>query len=500
MNQPLALYGAARIRDVEAAMIAAGTPGIELMRRAGAAAAQHLRQHWPQARTVTIVCGGGNNGGDGYALAGELLGTGHGVRLLAVSDPGRLRGEAALAWSALSATELVPVRFTDSEAQALLASADVIVDALLGLGVRAPLSESIQQAIAAINAAGRPVLSLDLPSGLDPDTGQALPAVRATRTLTFIGMKQGLLLGDGPLVSGAVECAAIGAEPFLAGVAPSLRRSDATLVRRVLPPRPRDMHKAQSGRVLVIGGGPGMPGAVRLAAEAALRVGAGLVTVASLPAHEAIVLGARPELMFRGVDSAQALQELLPAFDVIAIGPGLGTGDWSRAMLQAVLDARRSAQALVLDADALNLIAAQADIRHCDDWVLTPHPGEAARLLGWSTQQIQSDRLAAVRALREQRGGVIVLKGAGTLVSSSAGVPVICDRGNPGMAVPGMGDVLTGVIAGLLAQHRDASAAAAAGVLIHATAGDDCARSGQRGILALDVAARLPRVLSAMSA
>jgi NAD(P)H-hydrate epimerase len=251
--------------------------------------------------------------------------------------------------------------------------------------------------------------------------------------------------------------------------------------------------------VLVVGGGAGMPGAVRLAAESALRVGAGLVTVASLPEHLATVVSARPELMFHAVRDADDVAAAMAAAEVIAVGPGLGRDGWATGVLAAVFAARQPAQKLVVDADALNLIAAGHGPAHMEDWVLTPHPGEAARLLGCSIAQVQADRLAALRALYDKRGGTIVLKGAASLVGHAGEVPRLCDRGNPGMAVPGMGDVLTGAIAGLLAQSGRVFDATAAAVYAHAVAGDYCARHGLRGVLAMEVAQELRAVLAPLS-
>jgi hydroxyethylthiazole kinase-like uncharacterized protein yjeF len=246
----------------------------------------------------------------------------------------------------------------------------------------------------------------------------------------------------------------------------------------------------------VVGGGPGMPGAVRLAGEAALRVGAGLVTVASLPNHLAAVTGSRPELMFCALHEAADLVAAMAAADVIAVGPGLGQDAWAGQMLEALLVNRRPGQRLVLDADALNMLASSSSGRRLDDWVLTPHPGEAARLLGVEVADVQQDRLAALRSLGERYGGVIVLKGAGTLIGASGEVPRLCTQGNPGMSVPGMGDVLTGAVAGFLAQCERPFDATAAAVYAHGVAGDHCARAGLRGMLAQEVAQELRVVLA----
>jgi hydroxyethylthiazole kinase-like uncharacterized protein yjeF len=488
MTLPSALYSVLQVRQLEAAAIAGGTPGFTLMRRAGAAADALLR--WPAARRVVVVAGPGNNGGDGLAVALLAQQRGLAVKVLLVGDAAALRGEAAQAHAQLHEAGMVEQEFD----VALLGGADVVVDALLGIGVRAPLQPSWLAAIAGLNACGRPVLSLDLPSGLDPDSGRALPAVKATATLTYIAIKQGLFLGDGPdhvgeLHFDALDVAVPQAQPILR------RLTDASLAA-ALPVRPRQSHKSQFGRVVIIGGGAGMPGAVRLSGEAALRVGAGLVTIASLPEHLEAVVGARPELMFRALRTEADVPAVLVDASVIAIGPGLGRSEWARAMLVSTLAARRPDQQLVVDADALNLIAAGIGMQHCTDWVLTPHPGEAARLLGNSTQEIQQDRTRALAALCEQRGGISVLKGAGTLVGRKGDVSWLCERGNSGMAVPGMGDVLTGAIAGLLAQGGGPFECVAAAVYAHALAGDRCARHGIRGVLALEVAQQLRAVLA----
>jgi NAD(P)H-hydrate epimerase len=256
-------------------------------------------------------------------------------------------------------------------------------------------------------------------------------------------------------------------------------------VAAALPRRPRTSHKGDHGHVLVVGGGPGMPGAARLAGEAALRAGAGLVTVAVHP-DNACSVTARPELMCVPARDAAALEPALARATVLAVGPGLGRSEWARALFEAALASGRPA---VLDADALNLLAQSP--RRRDDWVLTPHPGEAARLLGRGTAEVQRDRLGAARELQSRYGGTVVLKGAGSLVQAPLGPPRLCDRGNPGMASAGMGDVLTGVIAGIAGQCGDLAHAAGAAVFVHAQAGDLAARRGERGLLAGDVIEQL---------
>jgi hydroxyethylthiazole kinase-like uncharacterized protein yjeF len=495
MALPEQIYSTAQVRQMEAAAIAAGTAGYTLMQRAGAAAWAALRQRWPLAQSIVVVAGPGNNGGDGLVLARLARQAGLAVSVMLVGDATSVRGEALQAHEDLKAAGVSTQPF-DS---AVLVLADVVVDALLGIGVRAPLRDEWQQAIASINTCMKPVLSLDIPSGLDPDLGHALPAVHATVTISFLGLKQGLFVGAGPEHAGEIVFDGLRVEGAAVAGPPALIRLTHEDLARVLPQRPRQSHKSQFGRVLIVGGGAGMPGAVRLAAEASLRVGAGLVTVASLPEHLGVVVGQRPELMFQALHQATDVHAAMAVADVVALGPGLGRDSWAKQVLAAVLAARRPAQQLVVDADALNLIAAGHGPSHMEDWVLTPHPGEAARLLGSSIADVQADRMSALRALCERRGGTVVLKGATSLVGHAGEVPRLCDRGNPGMSVPGMGDVLTGAIAGLLAQTPQAFEATSAAVYAHAVAGDHCARLGVRGMLALEVAQELRAVLARLS-
>lgn len=484
MTLPSALYSVAQVRAFDARAIATqGVTGYELMERAGAASLRALREAWPSARRVAVACGGGNNGGDGYVLARLLRAAGLEVRVHAVVDPSALRGDARRACDDyLSAGGLLePLLHPDP------ARCDVIVDALLGTGFRLPIREPFASVSASINHSGRPVLALDIPSGLDGDTGRASEgAVRATRTLCFVALKQGLCLEQGPEFCGELLLDDLGVRVGSEGEdLPRWHCLDDGDVRAALPRRSRDAHKGLFGHVLVVGGNRGMPGAARLAGEACLRVGAGLVTVATHPEHAASLALARPELMCAGVEEAATLRPLLDRCTVVAIGPGLGQDHWARALLAEVLLAGKP---LVIDADALNLLAAQRLQQLPTPSVLTPHPGEAARLLCVDARTVQSDRRDALRQLCERSGAVVVLKGHGTLVGKTGAIPALCRAGNAGMASGGMGDVLTGAIAGVLAQCRDPWLAARAGVLIHARAGDTLAqRYGARGLMAGDV-------------
>jgi NAD(P)H-hydrate epimerase len=416
------------------------------------------------------------------------------VRVLTVGERGALKGDAKAAHDACVACGVEPETFSAGQLDA-----DVIVDAIFGTGLERDISDGWRTAIEAINAASQPVVALDIPSGLHADTGRVLGcAVRATVTISFIGLKVGLFTGAGREHCGDIYFDDLGVPDAIYQDMPlAAQRIVAADLRCLLPRRARDAHKGAGGRVLVIGGDRGMPGAVRMAGEAACRTGAGLVTIATHPAHAAALNIGRPELIVYGVEDKQALGILLARADCVALGPGLGQGDWGQQALAAALESTRP---LVVDADALNLLA--RDPWHREDWVLTPHPGEAARLIGAaSATDVQGDRLTAVRAVSARYGGTCVLKGSGTLVATHREAELyLCDRGNPGMASGGVGDVLTGIIAALIAQGLTPPDAARLGVWLHGTAGDAAAREGERGLLASDLLAALRTVLHTLTA
>ena len=484
-NLPQDLWTAAQVRELDRRAIEErGVPGYTLMQRAGAAVFDAFVGRWPAARRLSVVCGAGNNAGDGYVIARLARQAGLHTDVVAVVSPDRLTGDAAKAFADFAADggEWSPW-------DGLLPGDGPVVDALLGTGIDRPVEGAFREVVDAIVESGRPVLAVDIPSGLQADTGAVLGAAPvAELTVTFIGLKLGLFTGRGPAVAGRVTFAGLGVPDDLSrGMEPAARRSQPAELSMWLPPRPRDAHKGEFGHVLVVGGEEGMGGAARMAGEAALRVGAGLVSVATRPIHVPAVLAARPELMCLGVENAGQLAPLFGRASVIALGPGLGQTEWSRAMYAA---AAASGLPMILDADGLNLLARSPDTR--PDRVITPHPGEAARLLGQSAAEVQADRPAAARALQARYGGVAVLKGAGSIVAGGTGPLWICDRGNPGMASGGMGDVLTGAIAGLAAQVGDLALAARLGVLAHALAADDAAAGGgERGLAAGDVLERL---------
>lgn len=481
---PAGVYTAEQVRALDRCAIERfDVPGYELMTRAGHATLSALRLAWPEARSLCVYCGPGNNGGDGYVVARIARAQGLRVHVVAVTDPATSTGDARRAYDDYVAAGGVCEDWHPHSVRL----ADVIVDAIFGTGLTRPVDGRAAEILQAINGAGRPVVAVDIPSGLHADSGQALGvAVRAQLTVTFIGRKLGCYVGHGPDHVGHLLFDDLGVPPAIyAEVATARHLLDESMVVAALPPRSRTAHKGRHGHVLVIGGAAGMGGAARLAGEAALRVGAGLVTVAVHPQSSA-ALTARPELMSVAAGTCADLEHALQRASVLALGPGLGQSPWAMEIFGAALAAGKP---LVVDADALNLLALAPQRR--DDWVLTPHPGEAARLLGVSADAIQVDRLGAATELQARYGGAVVLKGAGSIVQTAHDGAWICDRGNPGMATAGMGDVLTGVIAGMAAQCGDLSLAARAGVLVHAVAGDQAAAEGERGLLASDVIGRL---------
>lgn len=487
---PAALYRAAQVRELDRIAIQTfGIPGLTLMERAGRATFAALRHRWPEARRLAVLCGTGNNGGDGFVVARLAHEAGLAVEVLQVGDAARLAGDALAAAEVLRAAGVEPHSFDPGR----IPEADVVVDALFGTGLEREVTGVWRAAVEAINASGANgagVVAVDIPSGLHADTGAVLgAAVRAQLTVTFIGLKQGLFTAMGPDHCGMVLFDDLQVPPDVyTSVSPAARRIRPEDLATRLAPRPRGAHKGGHGHVLIVGGEHGMAGAARMAGEAAARVGAGLVTVATRPEHAAVLTAARPELMCHGVEGPRDLLPLLRRATVVAIGPGLGRSRWAQGLFAAVLE---TGLPLVVDADALNLLAAEPVAR--GNWVLTPHPGEAARLLGTTSQAVQADRFSALAQLVRRYRAVAVLKGAGTLVQAEDGAVWLCDRGNPGMATGGMGDVLTGVIAGLAGQGLPLAEAAWAGVHLHATAGDAAARDGERGLLALDLMPHLRR-------
>lgn len=492
-----AVYLGATIRAAERiAMSRFGLDEDDLMARAGLAAWRLLLERWPQAQHIGVVCGPGNNGGDGYVLAALALGSGRQVSVLRLGEG----SNAGVAHRAEAVYRQTGGQVGVFSADGPLPRVDLWVDALFGIGLHRALDGLAVDLVHALNRDARerrvPLLALDVPSGVDADTGHDHGlSLRADVTMAFIAGKPGLYTGRGRVAAGEVVVDALGlADHVFDDLEPAARIVRADALPQCFATRERDAHKGHFGHVLCVGGDHGYGGALALCVEAAHRVGAGLVSAATRAEHVPVLLMRRPETMVRGVDDGDALQALLDKATVVAIGPGLGGSEWSASLLYAAMDARKPT---VLDADALNAIA-RRDAEPLRDAVLTPHPGEAARLLGTSTDAIASDRLRHARQLAARFDCVVVLKGAGTVVTAPGRVPIIIDAGNPGMATGGMGDVLTGMIAGLIAQGAVSFDAAACGALLHAVAGDRAARDGgERGLLPSDLFAHVRALVNA---
>ncbi|MEG0801104.1 MAG: bifunctional ADP-dependent NAD(P)H-hydrate dehydratase/NAD(P)H-hydrate epimerase [Citrobacter sp.] len=460
----------------------------ELMQRAGEAAFLVVRNAYPDARHWLVLCGHGNNGGDGYVVARLANASGIHVTLLAQESDKPLPEEAEQARNAwLNAGGIIhdPDIIWPQEV-------DVIIDALLGTGLthapRDPLVKLIERA----NAHTAPAVAIDIPSGLLAQTGATPGAViNATHTVTFIALKPGLFTGKARDVTGRIHFSALGLDAWLAEQEAPIQRFDASQLAGWLPPRQPTSHKGSHGRLVIIGGDYGTAGAIRMAGEAALRAGAGLVKVLTRRENIAPILTARPELMVDEL-TPRTVDESLAWADVVVIGPGLGQQEWGKKALQKVENFRKP---MLWDADALNLLAINPDKRH--NRVITPHPGEAARLLGCSITEIEDDRLLSAQRLVKRYGGVVVLKGAGTVVASEHNALAIIDAGNAGMASGGMGDVLSGIIGALLGQKLTPYDAACAGCVAHGAAADVlAARFGTRGMLATDLFTTLQRIVN----
>lgn len=455
----------------------------ELMQRAGAAAFNLARELYPQTQHWLVACGYGNNGGDGYVVARLAQAAGIRVTLLALESDKQQPEEAACAresWlDAAGVIHAAEHTWPDD--------IDLVIDGVLGTGINSAPRDTTAQLIEKCNQHSAPVVALDIPSGLLAETGATPGAViNASHTITFIALKPGLLTGKARDVVGKLHFHALGLEAWLQGQTAPISRVDSAQLAGWLPPRKPTSHKGTNGRLVIIGGDHGTAGAIRMTGEAALRAGAGLVRVLTRSENIAPLLTARPELMVQEL-TPKALNESLEWADVVVIGPGLGQQEWGKKALEKVENSRKP---MLWDADALNLLAINPDKRQ--NRVITPHPGEAARLLNCAVSLIESDRLLSADRLVKRYGGIVVLKGAGTVVASQNGECALVDVGNAGMGSGGMGDVLSGIIGALLAQKLTPYDAACAGCVAHGAAADVLAqRFGMRGMLASDLLSAL---------
>ncbi len=481
------LYTAEQVRGIDyVAIHELGIAGYELMCRAGAAVLDEARQRFPSARHWLIMCGPGNNGGDGYVVARLAAEQGIDVTVCSMIDPIELKGDAARAssdWQSRGGEFLEWPLDEDI-------SCDLALDALLGTGIDREVGGQYRQAIAFLNQLECPKLAIDISSGLNADTGRVMGcAVRADSSVTFVGRKRGMYTADGPDYCGSVTFDDLSipskAAQLHSGSAGELLGADA--LTEIIKPRLRNSHKGNFGHVLAVGGIEGMSGAIRLCGEAALRSGAGRVTLATASAHASLINLARPELMVKAMGGDNESLSLPSGDFVVAVGPGLGDTNWSESLFKTCLEMQTP---LVIDADGLNLLArlAHQEIPKRDNWILTPHPAEAGRLLGCKVSEIQQDRVKSAMAIAKRFNASVVLKGCGTIVADPSGEYAICPYGNPGMATAGSGDVLTGIVVALLGQGLACFDAAKAGVLAHALAGDLAAEQvGEVSLIAGDI-------------
>jgi hydroxyethylthiazole kinase-like uncharacterized protein yjeF len=483
----------AEMGEADRLTIASGTAGIDLMEAAGRAVAGAVAARHPPGSRVVVVAGPGNNGGDGFVAARVLAERGHRVRMLLLGERGRLKGDAALAASRWLGT-------IEAASPQALAGADVLVDALFGAGLDRPVEGAARALIEAMNQSGAPIIAVDLASGINGTSGAVMGvAVRATRSVTFFRRKPGHVLLPGRVHCGPVEVADIGIKPdVLARVRPRVVLNDPALWRAQFPLPRADGHKYSRGHAVVVSGGSVTTGAPRLAARAALRAGAGLVTIASPREALAIHAAANTAVMVRPVDGAGELAAFLSdrRFNAVVLGPGGGVGAALREQVLAALDGPR---AVVLDADALTSFAGEgapelfaAIVRRKEHaTVLTPHDGEFARLFGSRLQNLETgSKLEKAMAAAAASGATVLLKGADTAVAEPDGRAAINANAPPWLATAGSGDVLAGLAAGLLAQGMPAFEATAAAVWLHGAA----ANVAGMGMISEDLSDALPGV------
>ena len=486
-----------------------GVPSLTLMENAGSAVAEFALKRYPQAASFGVICGKGNNGGDGFVAARKLRAAGKRVEVLLLADSKELKGDAAKSFEQLTAKSLLAKNLPalSSEAARAVFANDVLIDAILGTGFRPPLNELYAAAIERLNASTRPIVAVDIPSGLTADESSptAGPFVCAVAAVTFTAPKPRLIL-DSAVADSQLVVVDIGSPPEAIQSELALEVITPRGFEKALRPRPADSHKGDYGHVLVIAGSVGKSGAAAMAGVAALRAGAGLVTVATPKSVQPLVAGFAPELMTEpleetpeGTISREALaklEELLAGKTTVALGPGLTAHTETVEFVREFV--RQCELPIVLDADGLNAFAGTSEkLRSAATKMLflTPHPGEMGRLLGCSTAEVQRDRIGVARHFAQERGVILILKGFATLVALPDGTVWVNPTGNPGMAKGGMGDVLTGMIAGMIAQSTEsAQTQSLAAVYLHGLAGDMAGdEADEHTILATDLLKTLPR-------
>ena len=486
-------------------------PGATLMENAGRGAAESIVAALPalgaprRGARVVVVCGKGGNGGDGFVVARWLKRRGARASVLLAFSPAEIGGDARLKLEELRRSGVRPLRLEDDRAiAAALARAHLVVDALLGTGSRGSPEGSVARAIELINACGRPVVALDIPSGMSADGGaQAGAAVRATMTLTFAGLKRGLVTSPGDELAGRVSVVPIGVPDAEVARAVTTFLLEPSDVARHFPRRPRVAHKGSYGHLLLVAGSLGKTGAAALAAAAAMRSGSGLVTVATPVSQQPVVASLVLEAMTEplpetsthtlALKAREVIAELAASRDAVAIGPGLGLDEETQQAVRSLIQELR--KPLAVDADALTALSGHLEVLGAAPSVrcLTPHPGEMARMLGARVDDVQRDRIETARAFAARYRAYVVLKGARSVIGTPDGRVFVNPTGNPGMASGGTGDVLTGMLGAFLARGMDPGAALQSSVYLHGSAGDIAAeRVGEEALIARDVVAAIP--------
>lgn len=485
------VFSAEQVRTHESTAAAqSGVAMYTLMERAGQAVFAQAIKYFPQAQNYVVLVGVGNNAGDGYIVASLAKQAAKQVTVITAAPDKPLTGDALTAQEAWFAVGGEIAAFN----QQIINNADIIIDGLLGTGINSDVRAPFIELIEAANNSAAPIVAIDLPSGINADTGAVQGvAIQADITVTFVGIKQGLVTGAGRACAGICEFDDLSVTDVFMQLATPTAKLISYQTSQGLRKRNNNSHKGSHGKLLCVGGNKGTAGAIRLTSEAALRSGAGMVKVYTHPESALAVSIGRPELMVTATDLIAALEWA----SCIAIGPGLGQDAWSIATFETVIQYYCAhKKPLVIDADALNLVAQSSSVRSLKNTVITPHPGEAARLLNCSVSDVEANRYNSATQLSNHYGACCVLKGAGSIITEQ-GNSWVCTDGNPALAVGGSGDVLTGIIGALLAQDLAIEQAACYAVTLHAKAADILAdREGDRGMLPSDLFAIVRQLIN----
>jgi len=494
-NLPSNIYSSEVVRKIDNHAIGSiPISSYSLMLKAGQAAQIIINTHYSEAKKIVVFCGDGNNGGDGFILASLLLQNNKSVAVIRVGSNENLSEETNQALNLYLKTGGVVKKFENGTSYINEFEADLYVDAILGTGISRKVSGFYLEAINFLNSSKIPIVSIDIPSGLNSDTGIPMKtAVKSSITLVLVALKQGLFLGNASDYVGQIKFDGLDIPLELYDIfRPSLRIMNSSSLPNILPMRLKSSYKGDNGTLLVVGGNENMGGAITLAAESALRSGVGMVKVATHIKNKDFILKRLPEVLCFGIEAKNQLANCLDDVDAVVLGPGLGRSRWSNDLYRTTMNSKLP---IILDADALNILAEDSEKR--DNWILTPHPGEASRLLDTNSKEIQRDRMSNIKKIANRFGGVVVLKGCNTLVmQDQESSPSVCTYGNSGMAVAGMGDVLAGIIGSLVAQNIKPIEAAFAGVMIHALAGDAESINGKKGMIPSDLMPHIRKIVN----